>query len=145
MTNIASLRLSGGAFALAALLLWAGIGVTAESPQARLQSVSDELLEQIRLRMDEFKRDDEALYTFVDATLGGVLDYVISAETPDSRRRAEIEAGFERSTPFFRRLIGDRGGLRYVPKLRFVLDDTEDRAERIESLLETSTRAKTAP
>lgn len=75
MTNIASLRLSGGAFALAALLLWAGIGVTAESPQARLQSVSDELLEQIRLRMDEFERDDEALYTFVDSTLGGVLDY----------------------------------------------------------------------
>ena len=75
MTNIASLRLSGGAFALAALLLWAGAGATAESPQVRLQGVSDELLEQIRLRMDEFERDDEALYTFVDATLGGVLDY----------------------------------------------------------------------
>lgn len=70
--------------------------------------------------------------------------YVISSETPDSRRRAEIDAGFARSTPFFRRLIGDRGGLRYVPQLRFVLDDTEDRAERIESLLEESTRAKTA-
>ena len=71
--------------------------------------------------------------------------YVISAETPDSRRRAEIDAAFTRSTPFFRRLLGDRGGLRYVPKLRFVLDDTEDRAERIENLLEESARAKTAP
>ncbi len=75
MTNIASLRLSGGVFALSVLLLWAGAGATAESPQARLQSVSEELLEQIRLRMDEFERDDEALYTFVDSTLGGVLDY----------------------------------------------------------------------
>ena len=70
--------------------------------------------------------------------------YVISAETPDARRRAEIDAGFERSISFFRRLIGNRGGLRYVPKLRFVLDDTEDRAERIESLLGESTRTKTA-
>ena len=71
--------------------------------------------------------------------------YVISAETPDSRRCAEIEAGFVRSTPFFRRLIGHRGGLRYVPKLRFVLDDTEDRAERIESLLDISSRTRTTP
>lgn len=75
MTNIASLRLSGGAFALAALLLWAGAGATADSPQVRLQGVSDELLEQIRLRMDEFERDDEALYDFVSSTIGGVLDY----------------------------------------------------------------------
>ena len=75
MTNIASLRLSGGAFALAVLLLWAGAGATADSPQVRLQSVSDELLQQIRLRMDEFERDDEALYNFVNDTLGGVLDY----------------------------------------------------------------------
>ena len=72
---MASLRLSGGALALAALLLWAGVGATAESPQVRLQGVSDGLLEQIRLRMDEFERDDEALYTFVDTTLGSVLDY----------------------------------------------------------------------
>lgn len=75
MTNIASLRLSGGVFALAVLLPWAGTGVAAESPDIRLQSVSDELLEQIRLRMDEFKRDDEALYSFVEATIGDVLDY----------------------------------------------------------------------
>ncbi len=75
MTNIASLRLSGGAFALAVLLPWASAGATAESPQVRLQGVSDELLGQIRLRMDEFKRDDEALYDFVDTTLGSVLDY----------------------------------------------------------------------
>ena len=69
--------------------------------------------------------------------------YVISAETPDSKRRAEINAGFERSISFFRRVIGNRGGLRYVPQLRFVLDDTEDRAERIENLLKESLRAKT--
>ncbi len=75
MTNIASLRLSGGAFALAALLLWAGAGATADSPQVRLQGVSDELLEQVRLRSEEFERNDEALFGFVNDTLGGVLDY----------------------------------------------------------------------
>ena len=70
--------------------------------------------------------------------------YVISAEIPSVSRRAEINAGFARSTPFLRRLIGDRGGLRYVPHLRFVLDDTADCAERIENLLEKSFRPKTA-
>lgn len=74
-TNIASLRLSGGAFALAALLLWAGAGATADSPQTRLQGVSDELLQQVRLRSEEFERDDEALFGFVSDTIGGVLDY----------------------------------------------------------------------
>ena len=56
-------------------MLWADAGATADSPQARLQDVSDELLQQIRLRMEEFERDDEALYRFVDDTLGDVLDY----------------------------------------------------------------------
>ena len=74
-TSIAPLRLSGGAFALAALLLWASAAATADSPQVRLQNVSDELLQQVRLRSEEFERDDEALFGFVDDTLGGVLDY----------------------------------------------------------------------
>ena len=64
--------------------------------------------------------------------------YVISAETPNPARQAEIREGFKRSAPFLQRLVGSRGGLRYVPKLRFVLDDTEDQAERIEHLLDES-------
>ncbi len=67
--------------------------------------------------------------------------YVISAQTISAQRRAEIEAGFRSSTPFLRRLLGERGGLRYVPHLRFVLDETEERAQRIEMLLEQSARA----
>ena len=101
---------------------------------ALLQEVNDPRLRRLTVSEVVMSRD-----------LKHATVYVISAETPDSRRRAEINAGFNCSTPFFRRLIGERGGLRYVPKLRFVLDDTEDRAERIESLLEESARAKTAP
>lgn len=75
VANLASMRLSGGAFALAVALLCPVSGAAAESPQVRLQGVSDELLQQIRLRGDEFEQDDEALYGFVEATIGGVLDY----------------------------------------------------------------------
>lgn len=67
--------------------------------------------------------------------------YVISAQAMSAQRRADIEAGFRSSTPFLRRLLGERGGLRYVPQLRFVLDETEERAQRIEALLERSARA----
>ncbi len=74
MTSIASLRLFGGALALSVLLPCSNLEA-ADSPQARLRGVSDELLSQIRLRMDEFERDDETLYRFVSDTLGGVLDY----------------------------------------------------------------------
>ena len=73
MTNTVSLRLPASAFALALLLPWTG-AVLADSPQVRLQEVSDELLREIRMRMDEFERDDEALYGFVDETLAEVLD-----------------------------------------------------------------------
>ena len=75
MTNLTSSRLSGGALALAGVLLWANVGIAAESPQVRLQNVSEELLLQIRTRSEEFRRDDEALYAFVNDTLGRVLDY----------------------------------------------------------------------
>ena len=75
MTNLTSSRLSGGALALAGVLLWANVGIAAELPQVRLQNVSEELLQQIRSRTEEFRRDDEALYAFVNDTLGRVLDY----------------------------------------------------------------------
>ena len=58
--------------------------------------------------------------------------YVLGAPVA---RSVEVQAGLESSRPFLRSLLAERGGLRYVPTLKFVLDDTADRAERIERLL----------
>ena len=44
--------------------------------------------------------------------------------------------GLVRATPFFRRVLGDRLELRYVPQLEFRADEHTDRAIRVESLLD---------
>ena len=75
VTIMAPLRWFVRAFALASALIWANAGFATESPQVQLQNVSDELLQQIRLRFDDFDKDDQLLYDFVNATLGGILDY----------------------------------------------------------------------
>jgi ribosome-binding factor A len=48
---------------------------------------------------------------------------------------AQIVAGLERSTPFFRALVASQLSLRYAPALVFALDSTFDQADRISALL----------
>lgn len=47
----------------------------------------------------------------------------------------ELLEGLEAAAPFIRRRLGDLLTLRRVPELRFELDRTLERAERIESIL----------
>ena len=58
--------------------------------------------------------------------------------TPDPReaRKAALLSGLKRATGFIRRTLGQRLQLRYNPELQFFWDDTAERADRIETLLE---------
>ena len=56
--------------------------------------------------------------------------YLLSTEN-----QAEILVGFERTKGFLRTLLGERLQLRAVPRLEFLTDETQLRAERIERLL----------
>ncbi|MBE21165.1 MAG: ribosome-binding factor A [Acidobacteria bacterium] len=53
----------------------------------------------------------------------------------DKEQTAESLDALERSRGFLKSKIGHRLKLRYVPQLRFVLDETLDESARIESLL----------
>ena len=53
----------------------------------------------------------------------------------DEAQSAESLDALERSRGFLKSQIGHRLKLRYVPQLRFVLDETLDESARIESLL----------
>ena len=53
----------------------------------------------------------------------------------DEAQSAESLDALERSRGFLKSQIGHRLKLRYVPQLRFVLDETLDKSARIESLL----------
>ena len=49
--------------------------------------------------------------------------------------KEEVLAGLRSATGFIRSKVGKEVKLRYVPALEFFYDDTEDQADRIETLL----------
>jgi ribosome-binding factor A len=63
--------------------------------------------------------------------------YVSVFAGEDSDKDESVEA-LQRAEGFFRRSLGKRLRLRYVPTLKFVVDDTLDRSARIEALLDES-------
>lgn len=50
--------------------------------------------------------------------------------------RGEILKGLEHATPFLRGQVAERCGLRMVPELLFAYDETPERAERVDALLQ---------
>jgi len=53
----------------------------------------------------------------------------------DAERRAEALRGLRHAARFLRRQLGARLSLRYIPELKFYLDDSLERGARIEELL----------
>ena len=49
--------------------------------------------------------------------------------------KSEVLAGLKRATGFIRSKIGKQLNLRFVPSVEFAFDETEEEAQRIESLL----------
>jgi ribosome-binding factor A len=54
----------------------------------------------------------------------------------DERGRRESQRALERATPFLRRQLGRRLRLRRVPELQFFFDDSVERQDRIERILQ---------
>jgi ribosome-binding factor A len=63
--------------------------------------------------------------------------YVSVFDGEEERKQESIDA-LQRAEGFLRHSLGKRLRLRYVPALRFVVDDTLDHSARIEELLEDS-------
>jgi ribosome-binding factor A len=53
----------------------------------------------------------------------------------DANAKRETAAALRRATPFFRRQLGDRLGLRRVPELEFRFDESVEQQDRIEQIL----------
>ena len=53
----------------------------------------------------------------------------------DANAKRETAAALRRATPFFRRQLGDRLGLRRVPELQFRFDESVEHQDRIEQIL----------
>ena len=54
----------------------------------------------------------------------------------DDRARRETQRALDRATPFLRRQLGGRLRLRRVPELQFFFDESIERQDRIERILQ---------
>ncbi len=79
----------------------------------------------------------------VDRELAYATIYASALE--GSERKDEILAGFEHAKGYLRHQLAKRLDLRYFPQLRFRWDDTPERADRIDRLLDDIAAAAPAP
>ncbi len=79
------------------------------------------------------------------ATISGVklssdlrIAYVYIAVFGDKKRISEALKGFKKSKGFIKKSIAPKLGLKYMPDLRFVHDDTFDKAAKMDALIKSA-------
>jgi ribosome-binding factor A len=107
--------------------------------EIRLKRIQDQI-QRVLTEILETKVNDprlEGVYV-TDVTVDRELDYAnIYVSALDSQGRSEdILEGLETASGFIRFNLSQEVKLRVMPKLRFYWDDTPDKADRIEELLE---------
>ncbi len=104
----------------------------------RMESVGRELQEEIA-EIVRTEIDDPLIgfVTITDVEMSPDLKHarVYFSVLGDEQEKRDSARGIRRAAKFIRGRIAERIELRYVPTLRFVLDETAERAQRIEMLL----------
>ncbi|MFP4250881.1 MAG: 30S ribosome-binding factor RbfA [Armatimonadota bacterium] len=104
----------------------------------RQESVARELQEEIGRIIDN--EIDDPLIGFVTITGVDISPDLRHARVyysvlGDDEQKRESGRGVRRAAKYIRGLIAERMDLRYTPTLRFELDETAEKAQRIEDLL----------
>jgi len=104
----------------------------------RMESVSRELQEEIA-RIIRLDIDDPLIgfVTITDVDITPDLKHarVYYSVLGDDEQKRESGKGIRRAAKYIRGMIAERLDLRYTPTLRFELDETAEKAQRIEQLL----------
>ena len=104
----------------------------------RMESVGRELQEEIA-EIVRTEIDDPLIgfVTITDVEMSPDLKHarVYFSVLGNEQEKRDTARGIRRAAKFIRGRIAERVELRYVPTLRFVLDETAERAQRIEMLL----------
>lgn len=105
----------------------------------RQQRLADQLRAELsRIVLREMRDPRVGFATLTEVRLSSDLRHArvyVSVMGDDEEKEATLEA-LESAEGFLRGRIGQRMRLRHIPELAFVLDETLDRSERIERLLE---------
>lgn len=79
------------------------------------------------------------------ATISGVkltpdlrIAHVYVAVFGDKHRIVEVLAGFKKSKGFIKKSIAPKLGLKYMPELKFIHDDTFDKAAKMDALIKSA-------
>ena len=106
--------------------------------QFRRLRLGDQLQVEIATLIQHEVRDPRiGFVTVTEVRMSPDLQYArvyVSILGEESEKQESLDA-LERARGFLKAQIGKRLRLRYVPELRFVVDNTLDLSERIESLL----------
>jgi ribosome-binding factor A len=110
-----------------------------ESPSIRCQKIADVLIREISGILQTELRDPGI--GFVTVTGAEVTRDLRSAKVfvsvmGDGPRKQEALRALDRARPAVQNLLGGRIRLRYMPTLRFVLDESNEYGARIDALLE---------
>ncbi len=114
-------------------------------PYARAERVSIKIQQAITELLSKKMQDPRMEM----ATVSGVkmspdlrLAHVYIAVFGDKKRIREALAGFQKSKGFIKKSIAPKLGLRYMPDLRFVHDDSFDRAARMDALIDAAPKGE---
>ncbi len=104
----------------------------------RMESVGRELQEEIaEIVRTEIDDPLVGFVTITDVEMSPDLKHarVYFSVLGDEQQKRDSARGIRRAAKFIRGRVAERIELRYVPTLRFLLDETAERAQRIEMLL----------
>ncbi len=104
----------------------------------RMESVGRELQKEIsRILREDIDDPLIGFVTITDVEMSPDLKHakVYFSVLGDEEEKRETGKGIRRAGKFIRGLIAERMDLRYTPTLRFELDETAEKAQRIEKLL----------
>lgn len=78
----------------------------------------------------------DVLVTIMEARVSPDLKYAdVFFVTSNSQKENEVQNGLQLAANHFRKIIASKTTLRYVPEIRFFIDDTMAEADKIEKLL----------
>ena len=105
-----------------------------------IRRMHDPLLSQVTITDVEVARDirtAKVFWSLIAAASSGNGNAVEgkNKEALEEQRRADAQAGLEKSEGYLKKRIADELELRYVPQLFFKHDDSAERGLRIEQLL----------
>lgn len=85
----------------------------------------------------------DVLVTIMEARVSPDLKYAdVFFVTSNSQKENEVQNGLQLAANHFRKIIASKTALRYVPEIRFFIDDTMAEADKIEKLLHDPKVAK---